>query len=200
MEDIKYIEKPDSISWDDIHNVLLAAHQQNINSGMPMRYALLSGEELKDHIGDDGRCFVALDGNKLIGVSALKITRQKRWYTKNKIVAYLSLGSILPEYQGRGIYEQLFNMRQNVIDQLPVDIIEMETAEHNKPIQHLMLKKGFKYIGFKNSGTGKFYYVVMVKWTGTPPYPDCYIKARYLLRKFMVKTRYKPGGEKRFGI
>ena len=51
MEEIKIMEKPEWVSWDDIHQLLLAAHKKNIEKGIVMKYAQLPGEEIRKKIG-----------------------------------------------------------------------------------------------------------------------------------------------------
>ena len=42
MDDIKVMPKPDWVSWDDIHELLMAAHKRNIEKGMTMKIKLNS--------------------------------------------------------------------------------------------------------------------------------------------------------------
>ena len=186
---ITVMEKPEWVSWDSIHDVLWAAHQQNIRKGMTMRNPYLTGEELKKLMGDSGHCFVAMEEDKVIGSAAFVIQRYNKWYTKGKKTAYLFLGAIRPEDQVKGVYSRLKEIRQQFIDKLHVDVIEMETAEQNHHIQDIMLKDGFKYISFRKAKKSDFNYVVLVKWPDKCPYPDWYIKLRFLYSKIKTKLR-----------
>ena len=50
MEEIRIMEKPDYVSWDEIHDVLWAAHKENRDAGMHMKYPGLPGDQLEIHI------------------------------------------------------------------------------------------------------------------------------------------------------
>ena len=63
--------KPENITWDDIHNLLLIAHQKNVKKGMIMTVPQLSGEDFKKRLGNNGQCLVALDNNKLVGTTSM---------------------------------------------------------------------------------------------------------------------------------
>ena len=68
---MQVMEKPEWVSWDEIHEVLWKAHEQNRKKGVIMSYPSLSGEEIKNKIGDKGKLFVAIEDNKVIGTLAL---------------------------------------------------------------------------------------------------------------------------------
>ena len=80
MEDIQIIEKPDWVSWDDIHELLVEAHAVNRARGISMRKPSLPGEEIKKEIGSDGIMLVALDGVKLVGTAALLTKQKHSWF------------------------------------------------------------------------------------------------------------------------
>ena len=82
MADIIIMEKPDWITYDDIHELIVKAHKVNIDKGIVMKTTKLEGEELKERIGVEGRCFVALDGEKLVGTSSYRILEKNEWYFK----------------------------------------------------------------------------------------------------------------------
>ena len=87
MDDIKVMPKPDWVSWDDIHELLMAAHKRNIEKGMTMNTTTMSGEDLKKHLGEEGRCFVAFCGDQLVGTTSVAISIGKKWYDKGKVVS-----------------------------------------------------------------------------------------------------------------
>jgi len=67
MSNIKIIEKPEWITYDEIHNLLYAAHESNREKGVNVATATMSGNELEEYLGAKGKTFVALDGEKLVG-------------------------------------------------------------------------------------------------------------------------------------
>ena len=55
---IQIMEKPDWVSWDEIHEVLWRAHEKNREKGIIMAYPSLSGEEIKNKIGNKGKILI----------------------------------------------------------------------------------------------------------------------------------------------
>jgi hypothetical protein len=81
---IQIIEKPEWVSWDEIHEVVWEAHANNREKGIIMSYPSLSGEELKNMIGDHGKMFLAVEDNKVVGTLALIVKSGKKWYLSQK--------------------------------------------------------------------------------------------------------------------
>ena len=94
--EIQVTEKPDWVSWDEIHEVLWKAHEQNRKKGVIMSYPSLSGEEIRNKIGDHGKMFVAIEGEKVIGTLALINKVGKQWYNSGQY-GYMCFGAVLPE-------------------------------------------------------------------------------------------------------
>jgi len=197
MSDIQIIEKPDWVSWDEIHEVLWKAHEKNREKGMSMRYPSLSGDELRNLIGEKGKCFVAIYDGNVVGTNAFILKQNLRWYAKGQIVAHFCLASVLPEYQGSSVYFSLNRYRQKYIDKLGIKIMDMDTAENNKLMQRLLLKQGYKYVDYM-APKSSHYSVIMARWTDGCPFSDRYCAFRFWVRKFIVRLRYKPGRIKRF--
>lgn len=197
--EFKIIEKPDWVSWEDIHVLLRKAHEQHIAHGMVMRTANLNGEELKERVGD-GQCFVVIDSrNNLIATGAVKIKAVNTWYAKEK-VGYLLLGAILPEYEGRGIFMPLHQTLVDYARAKNINVVTMDTAEDNKRMQEVLTKDGFRYVSCFSSKYSKHYSIVMAKWLDGCPFSERYCKWKFWLQKTKMKLRYKPGKVKRFGI
>ena len=197
--ELRIVEKPDWVSWDDIHILLFKAHQQNMAQGMVMRTVNLSGEELKERVGD-GQCFVVLDpNNHLIATGATKMEVSNKWYAKER-VAHLMLEAVLPEYQGCGVFIPLLQKQLDYAKIHQVNVVILDTAEHNKKMQSILLRKGFRYVSSFASQFSKHYSVVMAIWLDHCPYSKWYCKWRFWLQMTKLKLRYKPGKIKRFGI
>ena len=62
MDEIKYLEKPEWISWEAVADCLHAAHSANTKNGFVMPGIEMPGDELCSRIGD-GHCFVAIDND-----------------------------------------------------------------------------------------------------------------------------------------
>ena len=108
METVKIIEKPDSISWEEIRQCLIDAHAENRAKGINMTHYQWPAEKIKEFIGDDSVVLVALDGAKLVGVLALNTIVKKKWYVTGKC-GYVGFGAVLHEYNGQGIFRKLYD-------------------------------------------------------------------------------------------
>ena len=198
MADIKVILKPDSIPYDKIHDVLLKAHKNKKKNGMTMRNVSLSGEEIKEKIGKDGKCYVALDGEKIVGTASYRIRTINKWYHKGKTAEFI-LSGILPEYRGKHIFPQLEEIRIAALKEAGINTIQFDTAENNARRQEIAKKVGYYYVDFFASHSNH-YSVEMFRWLDKPPFSKGYCALRYHLKKIYIKTRFKPGKIKRFGI
>lgn len=197
MDDIKIMEKPEWVSWDNIHQILVEAHAENIAKGMTMRTVNLTGEELKERLGR-GKCFVAIDSaGKVVGTASVSISEIDTWYYKG-VAGKLMLAAIIPSYQGRGIYSMLQDCRYEYARESGAGILLMDTAEHNKKMQNVLAAKGFRYVSAFASQYSKHYSVVMAKWMDACPYSSLYCRLMFLRTMFVTKLRFKPGQIKRF--
>jgi hypothetical protein len=68
---LQIVEKPEWVSWEDIHEVLVKAHAQNRANGINMKKPSLPGEKIAKEIGEEGKMFVAMEDNKVVGTLAL---------------------------------------------------------------------------------------------------------------------------------
>ena len=184
--EINIIEKPDWVSWDEIHEVLWKAHADNRNNGVVMRYPSLSGEEICQKIEGHGKMFVALDGEKVVGTAALTIKQFSLWCGKGSY-AYLCFASVLPEYNGKGIYKALSLRREELALSMGLVRIIGDTHENNKHRLDIAKKTGYKFVDYKYYKD--HYNVVMVKWLNGCPYTEFRCKIEFLKRKLQVKIK-----------
>lgn len=197
MEDIQFVEKPEWLSWDDIHECLYKAHSVNRKKGFSMTNERLSGEKLKRKVGD-GHCFVALCEKRVVGVACLKLFRPKRWWTRN-IVAYTFLDAIIPEYRGTDVFLGLDKIRNKCIRESGARIRQCNTAEQNKTVIKICTRANYKMVQYSATGKGADYYsVIMVKWEDGCPYPDWFVNFMFRMSKYAVKLIWKPGYKLRF--
>lgn len=196
MAEVEIIEKPDSISWDEIHEILLKAHADNRSKGIYMRTADLSGEELRERLGDDGICYVAIVDGQLAGTASIKFCERRRWYVNGTIGDFMLTG-VVPGFGGHGIYSALCQAREDAARARGVAVLEMDTNENNLPVQKILAKRGFRHVSMFVSPYVRHYSVVMAKWLGECPYSDAYCRRRFLWESFKIKLRYKPGRIKR---
>ena len=196
--EIKIIEKPDSIPWDCLHEVLWAAHEQNRKEGMVMKTSLLSGAELRDRISKNAiswKTYVILDGNNIAGTGSISIRNKKAWYVDGK-VAYFLCDGIVPDYAGKGLYKMLTGVREEYGKSEGCKLIYFDTAENNRKQLETYRRHGFRCVDFFASKS-KHYSVVMAKWYDDCPFSEFYCRLRFLLKKVYVKCLYKPGKVRR---
>ena len=141
---IQIVEKPDWVSWDEIHEVLWNAHEQNRKKGVIMSYPSLSGEELKDMIGNHGKMFLALEDNKVVGTLALIVKSGKKWYNTG-VYGYLCLGAVLPEYSGKGIYRSLYQVAETSAKQMKLSVLTRDTNENNARMLKITKQEGYHF-------------------------------------------------------
>ena len=79
-EEIVVVERPESVSWEQISVVLKRAHEENVKNGIILPYPHLPPEEIRKKIEDqDGVLYVALDGEKVVATGAVKIIHKSLW-------------------------------------------------------------------------------------------------------------------------
>lgn len=194
---IQIIEKPDWVSWDDIHDVLWKAHGQNREQGMNMALPALPGEEIKKRIEGNGKMLVAICDDRVVGTAAIKRKTAKLW-CGNTEYAYICFASVLPEYNGKGIYKALDIKREELALSMGLDKMLGDTHEGNEHRLSIAKKAGYKFVDL--SVWKDHYNVVMVKWLKGCPFSDLYCNIQFQIHKWYRKLRYKPGRGKRFGI
>lgn len=200
MNDIQYMIKPDWISWDEVQECQRKAHEVNNTRGFHMQVQDITGEELKEFIGD-GVCLVALDGKNVVGTTSLVFRRIRTWWSIGKLTAYSCMTGILPEYQGTDVYIDLMRLRDEYFNKSDADIFYFSTADNNKVVQKIGKLKKFKYVQYTATGEGADYYsVIMAKWKDGCPYNDIVCNFMFKLSKVVVKTIWKPGYKNRFGF
>lgn len=198
-DNVQIVEKPEWISWDDIHEILWVSHEENRKKGICMRTTLLNGKELYERIRSNAqrwKTFVALDGEVVVGTCSVKIKTDNRWYAKGK-VCYFMLEGIIPEYQGKGINKKFYKVCEQFAISEGCDILTFDTAEPNVLKQKIEERNGFRHVDFFSSPS-MHYSVIMAKWLGKCPYSRLYCMMRYQLKKTKIKIKFKHGGKKRF--
>ena len=186
--ELQIIEKPDWVSWDAIHEVLWASHEQNRQAGIYMKYPSLPGEEIRKRIEGHGKMFVAiLDGN-LVGSSSVKVKKMNLWCGKGDY-AYECFASVLPGYSGHGIYRRLYEAVEQEGARMGLRRFMFDSHEDNKRIADIHIKAGYVPVSYKQYGDHNS--IVFVKWLDGRPYSDFRCKLQYFLKKTEIKTRQR---------
>lgn len=198
---IQIVEKPQKVSWDEIHNVLWKAHAQNRDKGIIMAYPSLTGDEIKRRIENNGKLYIALEGQNVIGTLALIIKKGNKWYNKG-MYGYLCFGAVLPNYSGKGIYRSLYKVAETTAINWGVSVITRDTNENNTRMLKISKQEGYHFVECK--AYKDHFNIVRAKWLKNCPFPTWYIKTRFILSRIYVKARYRMepnnGKVKRFGI
>lgn len=193
MSEIKYIEKPDWISWDEIHDCIYKSHEVNRKKGLNMTSQNMTGLQLKEKL-KNGYCFVALKNNIVIGTVSLLFINSKHWWWTRKTVAYTLLDAILPEYRGTDVFFGLEKIRNKYINDSGVRIRQCNTAEQNKTVIKLCKRAGYKIVQYSATAKGATHYsVIMALWEDGCPWPDWLVNFMFKLSKFTIRAIWKPG-------
>lgn len=200
--EIKIIEKPDWVSWDDIHDVLWKAHAENRRKGINMALPTLSSEKIGEKIiSEGGKMFLAIEGNKIVGTLALIVKSGKRWYNYGQY-GYLCFGAVLPEYSGKGIYRSLYQLVETTAKQMELSVLTSDTNEKNARMLKITKREGYHFVAMK--ACKDHFNIICAKWLEKCPYSLWYIKIRYSMSVLLTKLRYRmdsqKGKTKRFGI
>ena len=149
----------------------------------------------------DGKMFIALDGDTVVGTLALIKRSGKKWYC-NGNYGYLCFGAVLSEYSGKGIYRALYQKAEAKAKQMELIVLTRDTNEHNARMLKISVQEGYYFVGYK--ACKDHFNIVRVKWLNGCPFSSRYIKIRFLLSKFHIKLQYRmdreKGKVKRFGL
>ena len=191
MGDIKYMLKPDWVSWESIHDCIKRANETNLNNDVSLFSSTLSVSELKDYL-KDSYVFVAVLNDNIIGMNSLKIINSHLWWAKGD-VGFECLTAIDPTYRNTGAYFGLRKVRTNFARSLGVKIMQFSTNIDNKNVQTINAKLGFKQVRYYASSKTWYYSVIMVRWLDGCPYSNRYCDFRFKLSKFSTKIVWRPG-------
>ena len=186
-------EKPDSISWDSIHELLWLSHADNRKKGIYMKYPTLSGPEIEKRIKTGkGKMLVALDGSKLIGSSAILYKKIGLWCGGlEDVYGYSCFIGILPEYRGRGIYKELQLAIEKCAEENGVDKICFDTNKDNRSVIRMALSNGYRKIDYKLYPDHQS--VILVKWLNhDEPFSRIYSVLKYHFLKMKRSFPFKP--------
>lgn len=192
---MEIVEKPDWITWEDIHACIHKAHAANVSKGMEMKTLQYSAQELEERLGRyaiKSKVFVALDGTRLVGVAAVTLEKKNRWCYSGD-VAHLHFAAVDPEYRGMNIYGKLSQLRYDFAYENNCVAVEFFTAEDNRRVQEINVGQGFQYVDFIAPSDSFLYYVLMAKIISGNKPSALHVRMRFFLKKLKTKLLYKPG-------
>lgn len=176
---IRIIEKPDWVTWDEIHDVVWAAHEENRRAGIRMKFPSLPGAEIEQRIGERGKMLVAVDGKAVVGTAAVVFKNQNLWCGEG-VYAYCCFGSVLPSARGTGIYRKMCLEREKIASASGVNRMLFDTNLRNKREIDISKKNGYHKVGLRY--WGDHFNVVCVKWLDECPYTSARLNIEYLKR------------------
>ena len=183
------MEKPDWVSWDDIKQCLVDAHSVNRAKGMQMAHYQWPVEKIRDSLGHGGVMLVALDGEKVVGTAAIAEKNGRAWYANGRY-AYMCFAGVLPGYGGHGIYKELVKKREGIAESQGYQKLLLDTHYHNKRIQEIAKKNGYRLVRFFRAASKDHYSVVMVKWLNGCPYSSFYCWMKFQTSKLYALIRF----------
>ena len=180
LPEIKIIEKPDWVSWDDIKQCLVDAHAVNRARGINMAHYQWPAEKIREYIGHDGVILVALDGKKVVGTAAISRKVSDGWFAKGEY-AYMCFASVLPQYNGQGIYSRLIQLREKIALEQNYTVFVLDTHEKNTKIRKISQSNGYRLVGYIRAKSNDHYNVVMAKWPAVRPHSKLYCRFRFYI-------------------
>lgn len=196
--EIRIIPKPNDISYKDIQELYARAHDSNRRKGIIHGTTSEPIDKFEARFkGEKCMCFVAMDGDKIVGTTSVDVQYINRWYAKGR-VAHSFFWAVDPEYKGQHIATKLNAVRDEYIKQIGVDRVTYNTAEHNTIVKAISRKEGFKKVDFCAYRNNNCYSIVYMKWLKGCPFSSIYIELRFLYNEMRVRLKYKPGRIKRF--
>lgn len=187
-DEIVICEKPDWVSWEQIHELLFLCHSENRERGFNVKTAFLTGEELKNKVGETGKCFVALIGEKLVGTTSYIVKDIKRWYHSGE-AAYIMLVGVHPNYRNKHILSKLFQFQNEDISKTSCKIIYLNTAEDNYKMQGACQRFGYSFTRFFHAKDTDHNTIEMVKWMDGKKPSNIKIKYHFYVSKLKIKMK-----------
>lgn len=193
---IEILQKPDSVSWDVIHDIVYKAHESNRKKGVNIQNAHLSGEQLKESLGVDGVCFVALDGDKVVATASVAFHTLNTWYARVQKVGYGTLAAVLPEYKGRHLFSKLEKVRVSYVCAKGCTGFYVKTAEKNIEMRNIKKKHGYFEVSIGRTLFNPHNYITLYKWLDRRPFPAGYIRLRFFISWLILKIKLIIGAVK----
>lgn len=151
--DIVIMPKPDSISWEEITELLHIAFAEHAKNGLNYSASFQDKKTTQERVGD-GVCLVAVLGDQLVATRTFRII--------NKVI-YTSQLAVHPDYRGRGITVKLEDYILNYARANNIVALKCDTSERAKTIINLHIKAGWQKVGLASGQTTNYYSIVFRK-------------------------------------
>lgn len=189
-DNIVIIEKPDSISYEQIQATIHSAHDSNKKKGLNYRTADLTAEELEKELGKNSVCYVAMDGDNVAGTITAQYKRKKK---AGLSVNYACIGylGVSPDYKGHHLADRLLDRCIKDIEDRGVKFMYSSTAEKNEIIYHMFTKRGFVKAKYFKTRENNFYSVIYLKTPFNSKPVNGMIGIYYNRERKKVRNRHK---------
>lgn len=187
-------EKTESVSFEQVAEVLHDAHQSNIEKGMNFVSAFISGDEIREEIGKEGVIYLIRQGTEIAAVGAVKYRQWNKWFCKDTVCGDVVLVGVREKYKGCGLSKMMFHKLEERIFQ-KCEIATMNTAVNNTIMLQSRLHDGWRYVDYFSHKGVDFYSIMLAKWRDQCPYSNRECQYRYYIRKAIVKIQKNSSGE-----
>lgn len=96
--------------------------------------------------------FVLVDEDKVVGYVAITTYDEEYnrhpelWNIEKSYVAFHRI-ALADDYRGKGMSGRLFDFAESESRQIGADFVRIDTGIENKPMQHILGKRHYRYIG-----------------------------------------------------
>lgn len=189
--------KPESVSWEEITELLHVAYAKNTNKGLEFLAAYQDVDTTIER-AKNGICLVALKRDKLIGsISVLfynKLKGRKKWYNEDKTAAFAQL-AVHPDNMGDGIGNKLFDTSIKICEEKGVNSVIITTSVKATKLLQWYKKKGFSFIEFNSYRSTNYYSVKLKKTIKGKQHNKLYIRLRYYISVIICVLLKNKNGE-----
>ncbi len=205
MNNIKIIEKTKAISWEEITDVIHDAYAEREKQNLHFAAFKSTPEENAQKILD-GKCFVALDGKRVVGLVFLRcpswpyLTKNDgrgKWYCDEKYGMVINL-AVKEEYKKNGIGRRLLERLIEECKKQKLDSIMIDTSSKLKDLNKFYASFGFKKVDYISWSTTNYYTIVRRLCLNGKKYNGLYRYIRYYFSKIKTLITVDINGKKRF--
>ena len=94
MEEIRVMEKPEWVSWDDVANCIRIGQATNIADGFDQSFGHISAATLSREL-NEGHCWIALNNdNQVVGTLSIMVSNVGFWWYKGEAGLYCYIISL----------------------------------------------------------------------------------------------------------
>lgn len=153
---IEIIEKPESISWEEITELLHKSYATRSKQSMTYLASYQTVEKTIERVGD-GICYVALVDGKLAGTSTLSF----KYNRKGQNYAEFCQVAVDPIYRGLGIGSKLTDIRIQKCKEANLNYLEASTSINaSSIIDFWKTRYGAQMVGVDSYITTNYYSVI----------------------------------------